>query len=370
MIITIVILLILAGVTISTLNKTNIFEKSKKATDAYKKSQENEINTLAEYEQSLSDYTKGKTTTPTTPTTITFESIKVGDNFKYTPSADSSFTVPTYKGVNNGSVATLSTENLTWKVWKKTSDSILITPTTPTKATLKLGSYSSDTTDDNKRDHAASAYNNAVQALNAYCRKYYSDTTNGIIARNVNIDDIESSMTEAGKNARDSFSNGTYIYGKTGNPSTKKYYPRLYTSEEPETSTSLGLSDSPDKDNIYAAFTGTSFSKNGASDYASGYKQTQYYFSSSDLTSKKYYDDKTLDLLFSATGYGSGYWVASRCVNVYSRWAVFRVCSVHADGNLCPWDMFASNGYTTSGAIALRPVVSIPASKISAYVSQ
>ena len=206
--------------------------------------------------------------------------------------------------------------------------------------------------------------------ISSKVEKYEKIYNNKIQNRKKVYNFVESSMTEAGKNARDSFSNGTYIYGKTGNPSTKKYYPRLYTSEEPETSTSLGLSDSPDKDNIYAAFTGTSFSKNGASDYASGYKQTQYYFSSSDLTSKKYYDDKTLDLLFSATGYGSGYWVASRCVNVYSRWAVFRVCSVHADGNLCPWDMFASNGYTTSGAIALRPVVSIPASKISAYVSQ
>ena len=107
-------------------------------------------------------------------------------------------------------------------------------------------------------------------------------------------------MTEAGKTARDLFSNEIiYKYGETEKPKTN--YPGLYASEEPETSTSpsLGLSDSPYKDNIYAAFTGASSKRDGATKYSSGYKQTYYYFSNSDLTSKKYYDDTTLDLLFS-----------------------------------------------------------------------
>lgn len=353
LIITIVILLILAGITISTLSQTNIFVKSKKATDEYKNSQANEINTLAEYEQALSDYTKGGTTdTPTVP-----DSIKVGDEFKYTPKADDSFTVPEYAGVNDGSVATLSTESLTWKVWKKTSDSILITPTKPTTATLKLA--------------GADGYNNAVQALNAYCRKYYSDTANGIKARNVNMNDIESSMTEAGKTARDSFSNGTYKYGETGKPSTKTNYPGLYASE---TDSNLGLSDSPNKDDIYAKFTGTSFNSDGETKYSNGYKQTFYSFSNSDLTSKKYYDDTTLELLFSETGcgieYGYGYWVDSRCVDINSDYAYFAVRLVYYDSGLDSAHMLWSDGQPDGDTAALRPVVSIPASKISAYVGQ
>ena len=230
LIITIVLLLILAGVTLATMNSTGLLSKTKMAKEAYEKSQANEMNALNEYEQTL-DYYK----------------IKVGDEIKYTPSEDSSFTVPTYAGVNDGSVATLSTESLTWKVWKKTSDSILITPTTPTKATLKLGWYKSDTTDDSKREHGASAYNNAVQALNAYCRKYYSDVANEVYANSININDIEDSMTETGKKARykNDKNNKDFIYDTYGqiiNPNVKTNYPGLYALEEPETNISLGLS--------------------------------------------------------------------------------------------------------------------------------
>ena len=328
LVITILILVILVGVTIVTLKHTNLFDNSSKGKDI------NENN-----KQSALDL------------------IEVGDEIKYIPNEDSKFAIPTYFGVIHDSVEPLSTESLTWKVWKKTKDDILIAPTTPTTATLKL-------TD-------ADGYNNAVQALNAYCKKYYSDTANGIIARNINIDDLESSMTEAGKTARDEYKNeDNNEYGKIGNPSTKSNYPGLYASEEPKTKDSLGLSNSPNKKNIYAEFIGDSSKSDGEKVYSSGYKQTLYYFSNSDLTNNKYYDDITLDLLFSKTGYGSGFWVASRCVDVYSDSACFNMREVTSDGDLNCWYMFFSDGDDPfiTATLALRPVVTIPASKISAYV--
>ena len=277
------------------------------------------------------------------------DTIKVGDVIKYTPSEDSNFTVPEYKGVNDGSVKTLSTENLTWKVWKKTSDSILITTTTPTSGIIKL--YGED------------GYDNGVQALNAYCKKYYSDTANEITARNINIDDLEDSMTKAGKTAKNGYSN----YELLVEPSYSNCYPALYSQEEPTPACSLDLSDWPNSDKGYDKYEPSIHYSNGNTKYPSGYKQTFYKFNIADLTSKKYYDDKTLELLFSETGYGSGYWVASRCVNVFDSVAWFGIRMVTNSGLGNP-GLESSQGFESPQEFSLRPVVCIPKSKISTYV--
>ena len=56
LIITIVILLILAGVSIATLQNTKLFNKSVNATNTYKRAEQNEVNTLNEYSDTLNTY--------------------------------------------------------------------------------------------------------------------------------------------------------------------------------------------------------------------------------------------------------------------------------------------------------------------------
>lgn len=59
LVVTIVILLILAGISISTLTQTGLFEKAKLAKDKYKNSEELENTTLKEYEEKVSSYIGG-----------------------------------------------------------------------------------------------------------------------------------------------------------------------------------------------------------------------------------------------------------------------------------------------------------------------
>lgn len=58
LIITIVILLILAGVSIATLSKTNLFGKSRNAVNAYKNSEIEQNEVLNDYEHFLNEYAK------------------------------------------------------------------------------------------------------------------------------------------------------------------------------------------------------------------------------------------------------------------------------------------------------------------------
>lgn len=59
LVVTIVILLILAGISISTLTQTGLFEKAKLAKDKYKNSEELENTTLKKYEEKVSSYIGG-----------------------------------------------------------------------------------------------------------------------------------------------------------------------------------------------------------------------------------------------------------------------------------------------------------------------
>ena len=59
LVITIIILLILAGITISSLTNTGIFEKAKEARDKTANAAENQAKLLNEYEEELNKYISG-----------------------------------------------------------------------------------------------------------------------------------------------------------------------------------------------------------------------------------------------------------------------------------------------------------------------
>ncbi len=56
LVITIIILLILAGISIASLNGSGLFDKAKKASNDYKNSEKVENNTLQEYENEINKY--------------------------------------------------------------------------------------------------------------------------------------------------------------------------------------------------------------------------------------------------------------------------------------------------------------------------
>ena len=80
----------------------------------------------------------------------------------------------------------------------------------------------------------AQGYNNAVYLLNEACNKLFGDSSRGITARNINIEDIESKLNEDGKKA---ITSNTNSYGvKYGQQVERTYtntgsYPLIYERE-------------------------------------------------------------------------------------------------------------------------------------------
>ena len=103
--------------------------------------------------------------------------------------------------------------------------------------------------------HGAQGYNNGVKLLNDACRILYGDEENGIIARSINIDDVEKAIVASGNSttlatAKTNSSYGNYTLGAY---TFNKSYPQLWTQEEgsylngTSTGGTLGLSQSPTK---------------------------------------------------------------------------------------------------------------------------
>ena len=249
--------------------------------------------------------------------------LKVGDYIKYNPdTAD----VKTYSllGTQSGysSDQTIAKETLNWRILKIKDDGSIDIISDPTNNTVRFG--------------GALGCNNGVYLLNDICKELYSNTTKGVTARSVNLKDMEDWLTEAGKTARAKYSSGTATYGETKTyKDNYSYAPNAYNSEEDENS------------NHYTSPTTETYTKLGTLNA----KQTHYY------------------IPIDETNYGEGakvlsnsnsYWVAARDINCYSNNAYFglRYANTNMRGNL----VFFSNSNNDNAYYRVRAVVSLGSS--------
>lgn len=81
--------------------------------------------------------------------------------------------------------------------------------------------------------HGAQGYNNGVKLLNDACNRLYSNSTKGITARSINIEDIEKTLeqTETGRTALQTAKGSTYKTQVSNEYTTRNYYPSLYKHE-------------------------------------------------------------------------------------------------------------------------------------------
>ena len=175
------------------------------------------------------------------------EGLEVGTEVTYTPSG-------TYKWEaeycsSNKTVGTddvkldSSNDNYKiskWKVLDIKNGKVTLVPEAATSGTVYLGQ--------------AQGYNNAVKLLNDACSNLYGNASKGIEARSINIEDIENYMTDGAKNG----TNGAYKYNdgnatyntQTSTPYTSlKKYPTIYAKENlsvingPTNNNGLGMSE-------------------------------------------------------------------------------------------------------------------------------
>ncbi|MBP3503249.1 MAG: hypothetical protein J6K42_07270, partial [Clostridia bacterium] len=281
------------------------------------------------------------------------EKIKVGDTITYSPSGtytlDKAYATSNTTGTTTLSSGEGQSYNIsTWKVLSidKTTGNIQMVPSSPTTGTVTF--------------QGAQGYNNAVYLLNEACSSLYSDSTKGITARSITEEDFAEIGGTTWKNYRASYTNGTVKYGNqlASAYTTNRYYPTMYSQEVNSvingTKSTTGYSQSEQTSLIGRA---DSSATNGRLQATTSIQPYQTYYNTKDYTT-------TANLL---GGYGSillpkgsstQYWVASRCVNLYSSSCNFRVRYVNS-GYLHADYMLTSGSNTDSIDRSLFPVVSL-----------
>ena len=416
LVVTIVILLILAGVTITmTLGQNGLFTRARAGAAAYNESEvRDDLSMLiTQYtwdkvsektDKSLGDYLKDNGATsvkanadgiilevtykgytfkvnkdsgeiievsksdssdsPTTPTIIP----KVGEIVSYTPDTPSTgYDLSTAKsGSNRAQTIDGTYDPTTWKIMEVDENgnvTKLFGVPNSSQSTVGFGN--------------STGYNNGVYLLNDICKSRYGNASLGATARSLTIEDIESKMNSTGIAARNGYKSGTTQYGttKTFTGSNAKY-PAIYAQEK---YSGVDVSDVTAGSQIIAGSVDATAQakmnpsgKSGSDDIYTTLPEksettgpsktnltcTQTYYNVSQSSS--YYDDTNFYNMIFGTGTGTSFWLASRYVNCsssysYAFFGLRNVFSSYLNGD----NLFFSNGNSIGYSNRLAPVVSL-----------
>ena len=415
LVVTIVILLILAGVTITmTLGQNGLFTRAREGAAAYNESEvRDDLSMLiTQYtwdkasektDKSLGDYLKdnGATSVKANADGKTLEVKYKG--YVFTVNKDSGEITEVSKGEGSDSPATPT-------IIPKVGEIVDYKPNTPNTGydlSIAKSGYSSAQTIDSTYDpttwkimevdengnitkllgigsktvyfEGSTGYNNGVYLLNDICKSRYGNASLGATARSLTIEDIESRMNATGIAARNAYKAGTTQYG-TQYGTTRKYttegfknYPAIYAQEK---YSGINVSDVADgtqvitgsvdataqakmnpsgktqSEDVYTAAT-TDTSKTDATSLTC--TQTHYYL---DSTPSSYFDDINFHSMIFGTR--TNFWLASRYVDCrsYDSYALFGLCYVY-NSYLSGCDMFYSYGGNNSSSNRLVSVVSL-----------
>ena len=387
LVITIIVLLILAGVTIATLTGDNgILTKATESKDKTEEGEEEEkvklsaVGALAKdnggeiKEQYLDEELANNFGEKGTdynlegnePYTVTIiesgrsyiinadgtigeavkrEGIKVGDYVNYVPDANvEGYTADKLAESITGSndnTSVITQDSLKWRILN-------------IDASGRVDLISETSTSQKVYFSGARGYNNGVYVINDICRSLYSNNNLGITARSLNLKDVEDNMNTTGIAVRDAYKNSssgtqygkTKTYGSGGNE-----YPILYAQEN-----GSGINtESVKTDGIDVNEDGYSSPTTEDSSTAdNGLTVTQTYCGMSSPSA--YFDDqKFYNMIF---GTGSFYWLASRYAGCYSAYADFGLYYV-GNSDLHGEYMLKSDGDSHKNFFRFRPVVSL-----------
>ena len=373
LVVTIVVLLILAGITISLVFSENgIIAKAQEAANKTKEATINEqaqMNELAGYMENMLNGIGGEE--PTVP-----EGLEIGSTVAYNPSETynwqakycSSTKTETTDDVTLNSSTGEDFNISSWKVLSidEQTGTVELVPSAPTTGKVYLGQ--------------AQGYNNGVKLLNDACSSLYGNNEKEITARSINIEDIEKYMTDTAlteaHNYTNSSSNTKYGNQVSSAYTSSKNYPAIYAQEklavingEANGDTGLDLSKQD-------AFIERTEGTNGAIATATSIQpyQTYWYkdatfmstafedYTKQDSSTANYYN------LIMPSGTGTTYWVASRGVDTNYSYCIFRVRFV-SSGYVGAGSMYDSYAGTNNYSRALFPVITLNSSLIEGDAS-
>ena len=353
LIITIIILVILAAVSINAVYNSKIVEFAINGTTKYGQEGINENKVLEGTEsliESAISNIKGigegtsSSTEPNPPeeTELTKEELAkeemIGKYVDYRPQGTDYTVEGQYSGTGSNQTFAKN-DGMKWRIWGVEGDKLLLI---------------SETLAGNIQLEGADGYNNAVKILNDACSTAFGNSTtygSGVItARSINQEDIDkvtNMTTDAQRKAAYS------SYGSSYSPSNYQW-PNIYGQEPGKTGG--GSLNRSSQSSWVTGTTNSSFTG----------KNTYYFYDITNYATQTMYDALLTNMSASSTSGTDSYttyWVASRCA--YIGIAYFRIFRVNGSGSVGAYELYKSNGSTSSLTYAVRPVVEVNLDAVS-----
>ena len=341
LVITIVILIILATVTLNVvLGDGGLIQRAQQAKElteeAAAKEEQQILNLTGYFDELAAD---------SVVEAFKAGDIKVGDYVNYTPDSNSPVNL-TEADTGYGTTQTYSVDSsTTWRVLGLSEDGqhLLLTSGSPIKK---------DGEDPYLVLQGATSYLNCVQTLNKAASVYHNSTL-AEETRSMTIEDIENVLGDM-----------TVEYPQEGEHGTGKVY---FTDDEDKTP--IGETTS------YPSYTYTAedYTPEGAATLThatAGEKVTadawMFMYTTDGETRADYVPERVYDMLFAGTtessNYSKSYWLASPGVYADSGYAYFGPGAVNCGGAASGGALFNSYGYWLASGFAVRPVVVLKSS--------
>ena len=342
LVVTIIILLILAGVTLNiALSDNGLFSKTKEAADKYKYAQSGEEEMIRQIATQMYSEYVGKA--------ITIDNIK---------GKDSCLVEKEKTGHTDNQ--TINRENLTWKIWDFDGKNLRIIGN-PTENTLTLTKVE--------------GYNNGVWLLDHICEELYSNNATGISVRNLKRSDIQKVSTydytkfrqseNDDKEVTGEITGKTIKFGETKICTGTVSYPNVWKendqnwlydyNNENETGNDKECTIWERKVTEDGQDSGSETSDASKVQFKESYYRHEY-------NRNEFIDDKYFDLVFEGTEGSKGvtYWLGTRCVFFYPEKCFFCISTV-GQGKLVGGTAVSDTNATDNmkRSYSLRPMITI-----------
>lgn len=333
LVITIVILLIFAGISISTLTNTGIFQKAKEAKQKSEEAENEQNKILDEYETKLNQYNEN-----TLVYKVNNGIVKIGDYVAYTPDDSSAKEIleelGNYSGSKENTNLTLTQEkNLKWRVLDVKDGCVRLISEMPTTSLITL--------------KGAMGYNNAVKLLDDACSSLYNNSSFTNKVQNLKIEDIQDKMLEKDYKKFDD------NYGERFTTGTK-YYPSILLNEMEQKVTinkdviigeKLDLSEQKNLVNQLDKLQAISLN-------------VKYSYWGKKMTQNDFIDNEFYEIFINNGKNYDTYWLSSRCVDAFNTEAGFNIRYIES-GGVYAHCLYISDEKVRSFGYALRPVVTL-----------
>lgn len=271
------------------------------------------------------------------------DSLKVGDYVNYMPDVAEEYNLPsTVTGYTNNQG--MPQEDLKWQILSINND-----------GTIDI--ISDKPTENGFHVYGSLGYNNGIYLLNDICKKQYSNNDLGIIARSINMEDIESKFNENGINARNLSEYIGIQYGSNViyTPPDYLYYPIIFAQENGGgINTTVVKTDGIGRsESYYSSPTNARYTQ--ASQVLT---MTQHWYIMEKADTPNYFNDKSFYNLLFGENQDFTYWVASRYTICGEVNGSFGIRSIDT-GNISTAQLYISTNTEQLDYKSIRPIISI-----------